>query len=68
MLFVLHQYGLHPFQLGRQHAELMNLRLERQIVLSVNESIHKLPPLRVCLEVVELLGCIGGFAIEGIYR
>src|SRR6266702_188267 len=68
VFFVFYQHLFHPFQLCRQHVEPVNLRLERQIALSVDQSVRELPSLRVCLEVVELAGRVGGFAIEGIHR
>src|SRR6266702_2206412 len=63
---VFHQNSLHPLQLTCHHAASMDLSLERHITFSVDQSVRELPPRRICLEVVELLGRIGGLAVERV--
>src|SRR6266702_47081 len=42
----------------------MDLGFERQVALSVNQSVRELPPLRVRLEIIEFSGRVEGFAIK----
>src|SRR6266702_1914714 len=66
--FVLHQNLLHPVQFCCHHTKMMNLRLQQQVTYSFYQPVCHLPSLCIGLEVVQLCSCVGGLAIELVYR